>query len=120
MTKIPCALVDSGNIGTDLLFKLQRSDILDPVWMVGIDPKSEGLAIARKMGLKTTHEGIDAVLPQLGEDGVQIAFDATSAYAHAENSRKVNEQGVYMIDLTPAAIGPLCVPPSIFELSGRQ
>tara|TARA_R110001592_G_scaffold363372_1_gene686028 strand:- start:139165 stop:140091 length:927 start_codon:yes stop_codon:yes gene_type:complete len=111
MSKIPCALIGSGNIGTDLLFKLQRSDILNPVWMVGIDPKSEGLAIARKMGLKTTHEGIDAVLPQLGEDGIQIAFDATSAYAHAENSRKVNEQGVYIIDLTPAAIGPLCVPP---------
>ncbi len=104
-------LIGSGNIGTDLLFKLKRSETLDPVWMVGIDPDSEGLAIAREMGLKTTHEGIDAVLPHLAEDGIRIAFDATSAYVHAENSRKMNERGVFMIDLTPAAIGPLCVPP---------
>lgn len=111
MAKIPCVLIGSGNIGTDLLYKLKRSDVLEPVWMVGIDPASEGLAIARGMGLKTTHDGIDAVLPHLVEDGIRIAFDATSAYVHAENSRKVNEQGVFMIDLTPAAIGPLCVPP---------
>ncbi len=111
MGKIKCALIGSGNIGTDLIYKLRRSAVLEPVWMVGIDPASEGLARAREMGLKTTAEGIDALLPHVVSDDVQIAFDATSAYVHAENSRKLNELGVMMIDLTPAAIGPLCVPP---------
>lgn len=63
------------------------------------------------MGIKTTAEGVDGLLPHVLADGVQIAFDATSAYVHAENSRKLNELGVLMIDLTPAAIGPFCVPP---------
>ncbi|RTL48200.1 MAG: acetaldehyde dehydrogenase (acetylating) [Rhodocyclaceae bacterium] len=111
MKKIKCALIGSGNIGTDLIYKLKRSTVLEPVWMVGIDPASEGLARARDMGLKTTAEGVDGLLPHVLEDGIQIAFDATSAYVHAENSRKLNELGVLMIDLTPAAIGPLCVPP---------
>ena len=111
MKKIKCALIGSGNIGTDLIYKLKRSPVLEPVWMVGIDPASEGLARARDMGLKTTAEGVDGLLPHVLEDGIQIAFDATSAYVHAENSRKLNELGVLMIDLTPAAIGPLCVPP---------
>ena len=111
MEKIKCALIGSGNIGTDLIYKLRRSELLEPVWMVGIDPASEGLARARDMGLKTTAEGIDGLLPHVATDGIQIAFDATSAYVHAENSRKLNELGVLMIDLTPAAIGPLCVPP---------
>ena len=111
MKKIKCALIGSGNIGTDLIYKIQRSAVLEPVWMVGIDPASEGLARARDMGLKTTAEGVDGLLPHVLEDGIQIAFDATSAYVHAENSRKLNALGVMMIDLTPAAIGPLCVPP---------
>ena len=111
MKKIRCALIGSGNIGTDLIYKIQRSPVLEPVWMVGIDPASEGLARARDMGLKTTADGVDGLLPHVLEDGIQIAFDATSAYVHAENSRKLNELGVMMIDLTPAAIGPLCVPP---------
>lgn len=111
MEKIRCALIGSGNIGTDLLYKLQRSEVLEPVWMVGIDPESEGLARARQMGLKTTAEGVDGLLPHMAEDRIQIAFDATSAYAHAENSRKVTSHGAMMIDLTPAAIGPYCVPP---------
>ena len=111
MKKIKCALIGSGNIGTDLIYKIQRSPVLEPVWMVGIDAVSEGLARARDMGLKTTAEGVDGLLPHVLEDGIQIAFDATSAYVHAENSRKLNELGVMMIDLTPAAIGPLCVPP---------
>ncbi len=109
--KIRCALIGSGNIGTDLIYKIQRSPVLEPVWMVGIDPHSEGLERARIMGLKTTAEGVDGLLPHVLEDGIQIAFDATSAYVHAENSRKLNALGVLMIDLTPAAIGPLCVPP---------
>lgn len=111
MKKIRCALIGSGNIGTDLIYKLQRSPLLEPVWMVGIDPQSEGLKRAAEMGLKTTAGGVDGLLPHVLEDNIQIAFDATSAYVHAENSRKLNELGVMMIDLTPAAIGPLCVPP---------
>ena len=109
--KIKCALIGPGNIGTDLLYKLRRSSVLEPVWMVGIDPESEGLARARELGLKTTADGVDGLLPHVLEDGIQIAFDATSAYVHAENSRKLNALGVMMIDLTPAAIGPYCVPP---------
>ncbi len=118
--KIKCALIGPGNIGTDLLAKLQRSPVLEPVWMVGIDPESDGLKRAKEMGLKTTAEGVDGLLPHVLEDGVQIAFDATSAYVHAENSRKLNELGVLMIDLTPAAIGPYCVPPvNLKEHVGR-
>ncbi|MGK2899698.1 MAG: acetaldehyde dehydrogenase (acetylating) [Burkholderiaceae bacterium] len=111
MKKIKCALIGPGNIGTDLLAKLQRSPVLEPVWMVGIDPESDGLKRAREMGIKTTADGVDGLVPHMVADGVQIVFDATSAYVHAENSRKVNEQGALMIDLTPAAIGPFCVPP---------
>ena len=111
MKKIRCALIGSGNIGTDLIYKIQRSPVLEPVWMVGIDPESEGLKRAADMGLKTTAAGVDGLLPHVLADNIQIAFDATSAYVHAENSRKLNALGVMMIDLTPAAIGPLCVPP---------
>lgn len=121
MTKVKCAIIGPGNIGTDLLYKLMRSDVLEPVWMVGIDPESEGLARAADMGIKTSAEGVDGMLPHVLDDGVQIAFDATSAYVHAENSRKLNELGVLMIDLTPAAIGPLCVPPvNLEELISRS
>ncbi|GAB2845674.1 acetaldehyde dehydrogenase (acetylating) [Pseudoduganella ginsengisoli] len=111
MMKIRCALIGPGNIGTDLLYKLRRSPWLEPVWMVGIDAASDGLKRAAEMGLKTTAEGVDGLLPHVKEDNIQIAFDATSAYVHAENSRKLNALGVMMIDLTPAAIGPFCVPP---------
>jgi acetaldehyde/propanal dehydrogenase len=109
--KIHCALIGSGNIGTDLLAKLLRSPTLKPVWMVGIDADSDGLRKAREHGLKTTADGVDGLVPHIEADQVQIVFDATSAYAHAENSRKVNALGAMMIDLTPAAIGPYCVPP---------
>ncbi|MDE2618935.1 MAG: acetaldehyde dehydrogenase (acetylating) [Sphingomonadales bacterium] len=111
MSKIKCAIIGPGNIGTDLLYKLLRSDVLEPVWMVGVDPTSAGLARARELGLKTTEAGVDGLVPHVLADGVRIAFDATSAYVHPENSRKLNALGVVMIDLTPAAIGPLCVPP---------
>ncbi|GAA6142760.1 acetaldehyde dehydrogenase (acetylating) [Hydrogenophaga sp. 5NK40-0174] len=109
--KIKCALIGPGNIGTDLLAKLKRSPVLEPVWMVGIDPQSDGLKRAKEMGIKTTADGVDGLVPHMKADGVQIVFDATSAYVHAENSRKVIEQGAMMIDLTPAAIGTYCVPP---------
>ncbi|MEW8027673.1 MAG: acetaldehyde dehydrogenase (acetylating), partial [Candidatus Thiodiazotropha sp.] len=111
MNKINAALIGSGNIGTDLLYKALRSDWINPVWMVGIDPDSEGLARARKLGLKTTHEGVDGLVPHMRDDNVRICFDATSAYVHGENNRKVQAQGSIMIDLTPAAVGPFCVPP---------
>lgn len=111
MKKIKCALIGSGNIGTDLLYKLKRSDVLEPVWMVGIDASSEGLARAKELGLKTTSDGVDGLIPHIEDDEIKIAFDATSAYVHADNSAKVNAKGVLMIDLTPAAIGPFCVPP---------
>ncbi len=121
MKKIKCALIGPGNIGTDLLYKLQRSAVLEPVWMVGIDPTSEGLKRAADMGLKTTADGVDGLLPHVDGDRIQIAFDATSAYVHAENSRKLNALGVMMIDLTPAAIGPFCVPPvNLAEHVGKR
>ncbi|CAA0106500.1 acetaldehyde dehydrogenase (acetylating) [Zhongshania aliphaticivorans] len=109
--KIKAAIIGPGNIGTDLLMKALRSALIEPVWMVGVDPDSPGLLRAAEMGLKVTAGGVDGMLPTMKADGVQICFDATSAYVHAENSRKVNEQGALMIDLTPAAIGPYCVPP---------
>ena len=104
MSSIRCAIIGSGNIGTDLLYKLRRSEVLEARWMVGIDPASEGLERAASLGLKTTAAGLEA-------DGIRIAFDATSAHAHHENSRKLVERGVRVVDLTPAAIGPYCVPP---------
>lgn len=119
--KIKCALIGPGNIGTDLLYKLKRSPVLEPLWMVGIDPESEGLKRAAELGLKVTAEGVDGLLPHVLADEVQIAFDATSAYVHAENSRKLNELGVLMVDLTPAAIGPYCVPPvNLLEHVGKR
>lgn len=111
MEKIRCAIIGPGNIGTDLLYKLRRSKYLEPVWMVGVDPASEGLARARDLGIKTTDQGVDGLVPHVKADRVQIAFDATSAYVHKDNSDKLNALGVMMIDLTPAAIGPYCVPP---------
>ena len=118
---VNAALIGSGNIGTDLLIKALRSESIDPVWMVGIDADSDGLARARAAGLKTTHEGIDGLLPHITEDDIQMAFDATSAYVHAENARKMAAKGVFMIDLTPAAIGPYCVPTvNLKEHVGRQ
>ncbi|ALX15798.1 acetaldehyde dehydrogenase (acetylating) [Burkholderia cepacia JBK9] len=111
MKKIKCALIGPGNIGTDLLYKLRRSTVLEPVWMVGVDPASDGLARAREFGLKTTDKGVDGLLPHVAADDIRIAFDATSAYVHRDNSDKLTALGVKMIDLTPAAIGPYCVPP---------
>ena len=109
--KIKCALIGPGNIGTDLLYKLKRSALLEPVWMVGVDPASEGLKRAAQFGLKVTDRGVDGLLPHVLADDVRIAFDATSAYVHAQNADKLNALGVLMIDLTPAALGPYCVPP---------
>ncbi|BCL73731.1 acetaldehyde dehydrogenase (plasmid) [Vibrio nigripulchritudo] len=108
--KLNAAIIGSGNIGTDLLKKLQRSEWIKPVWMVGIDPNSEGLKKAKASGVKVTDNGIDGLIPHMERDDIKICFDATSAYVHAENSRKVTEHGALMVDLTPAAIGPFCIP----------
>lgn len=114
-----CAVIGSGNIGTDLVYKLLRSPVLEPAWMVGVDPGSDGLKRARKLGLKTADRGVDGLLPYVKADDIRLAFDATSAGAHAENARKL--KGVMMIDLTPAAIGPGCVPAVNLEsLRGRK
>jgi acetaldehyde/propanal dehydrogenase len=107
---IKAAIIGSGNIGTDLLVKALRSDLIDPVWMVGIDPDSDGLALAQQSGVKTTDLGVDGVLDAIAADDVKIAFDATSAYAHPDNDKKLRDRGVFVIDLTPAALGPYCIP----------
>ena len=118
---VNAALIGSGNIGTDLMIKALRSESINPVWMVGIDADSDGLAKARAAGLKTTHDGVDGLLPHIDADGIQMAFDATSAYVHAENARAMAAHGVLMIDLTPAAIGPYCAPTvNLKEHVGQQ
>jgi acetaldehyde/propanal dehydrogenase len=88
-----------------------RSERVTPVWMVGIDPRSDGLGRAGAMGVKTTAGGIDALLPHVESDRIRIAFDATSAGAHPDHAKKLCGAGVLVIDLTPAALGPYCVPP---------
>ncbi len=118
--KLRAAIIGPGNIGTDLLMKAMRSDWIEPVWMVGVDPASEGLKRAKEFGMKTTADGVDGMLPHVVEDDIRIAFDATSAYVHADNSRKLNALGVIMIDLTPAAIGPFCIPPVNLKEHAKQ
>ena len=110
MDRVNVAIIGSGNIGTDLMIKALRSERINPVWLVGIDPDSEGLAMARERGLKTTHEGVSGILPYVEDDDIRMAFDATSAYVHPDNAEQLESHGVLMIDLTPAAIGPYCVP----------
>ena len=106
--RVPVAILGSGNIGTDLLLKLLRSPVLQPVIVAGIDPASEGLAIARSHGVATVSDGIDGLLRE--QSGVRIVFDATSARAHVRHAPVLKEAGVVAIDLTPAARGPYVVP----------
>ena len=117
--KLRAAIIGPGNIGTDLLMKAMRSEWIEPVWMVGIE-ESEGIRRAREFGMKVSTTGVDGLVPYVIEDDIRIAFDATSAYVHADNSKKVNDLGVIMIDLTPAAIGPFCVPPVNLQQHARQ
>lgn len=117
--KLRAAIIGPGNIGTDLLMKAMRSEWIEPVWMVGIE-ESEGIRRAREFGMKVSTTGVDGLVPYIIEDDIRIAFDATSAYVHADNSKKVNDFGVIMIDLTPAAIGPFCVPPVNLQQHASQ
>jgi acetaldehyde dehydrogenase len=110
--KIKAAIIGSGNIGTDLMIKMIKyPQNMELAAVVGIDPASEGLAMARERGITTTHEGLEGLkaLPDYAEIG--IVFDATSAYAHKVHDAALRADGKLVIDLTPAAIGPFIIPP---------
>ena len=109
MNKLKVGIIGSGNIGTDLMYKIERCDSLEMSVMVGIDPDSEGLKRAQDAGYTVISNGIDGLMKQL--DLVDIVFDATSAYAHKVHSDLLTAAGKKVIDLTPAAIGPFTVPP---------
>lgn len=111
MTKIKAAVIGSGNIGTDLMIKILRtSKVLEMDVMVGIDPASDGLERARRMGVRTTDKGIEGLVAMPGFDQIGVVFDATSAYAHAKHTEVLRAYGKQIVDLTPAAIGPYVVP----------
>jgi acetaldehyde dehydrogenase len=107
--KLRVAIIGTGNIGTDLMMKVERSPLLELVGMAGIDPESDGLRKARERGYTVTHRGLADLLEQL--DGIDLAFDATSARAHGEHARLLAARGIRSVDLTPAALGPAVVPP---------
>ncbi|MGY1807002.1 acetaldehyde dehydrogenase (acetylating) [Blastococcus sp. SYSU D00669] len=112
MSRTKVAVIGSGNIGTDLMIKVARhSAVLEMGAMVGIDPDSDGLARARRMGVPTTAGGVDGLIAMDGFDEIAIVFDATSAKAHIANAEKLAPHGKRLVDLTPAAIGPYVVPP---------
>ena len=107
-SKVKVAIVGSGNIGTDLMYKLlQEPGHMELKKLVGIDAESEGLKRARDEGVETTHEGIEAILE---DEEIEIVFDATSAKAHVRHAKMLKEAGKIAVDLTPAARGPYVVP----------
>nr|WP_175801104.1 acetaldehyde dehydrogenase (acetylating) [Burkholderia anthina] len=112
-TKLKAAIIGSGNIGTDLMIKIMRhGKHLEIGAMVGIDPNSDGLARAARLGVATTHEGVEGLARLPVFDQIDFVFDATSAGAHVKNDAflRALKPGIRCIDLTPAAIGPYCVP----------
>jgi acetaldehyde dehydrogenase len=112
--RVGAAIIGSGNIGTDLMMKILRlSKVLRVAAMIGVDPASDGLARAARLGVPTSAQGIDGLvgLPDFANANVQIVFDATSAAAHARHESVLRKHGKQVIDLTPAAIGPYVVPP---------
>src|ERR1700743_49851 len=110
--KVKCAIIGSGNIGTDLMVKLiNKGKLLELVSVVGIDPESDGLAKARARGLEAIDNGIDGLVASPHYRDIGIVFDATSAYAHKHHNEILARDGKGVIDLTPAAIGPLTIPP---------
>ena len=111
MDRIPVVIVGSGNIGTDLAAKLLRSRILEPVAMIGIDPRSEGLKRARNWGIEGTADGVGWLLENRARLGVKIMFEATSAATHARHAGDYAAAGLVAIDLTPSAVGPAVIPP---------
>ncbi len=114
--KLKCAVIGSGNIGTDLMIKSKRtSEIVEVIAMVGIDPESDGLARAKRMGVATTSDGIDGLVAMDEFAEIDLVFDATSAGAHANHDKILREHGKQILDLTPAAIGPYVVPPVNLE-----
>ena len=111
MTRSKVAIIGSGNIGTDLMIKILRtSENLEVAAMVGIDPNSDGLARAKRLGIPVTHEGVDGLLAMPNFIDIEIVLDATSARAHIANAAALAPHGKKLIDLTPAAIGPLVIP----------
>lgn len=111
MSKVKCAIIGSGNIGSDLMIKIMRnSENLEMGAMVGIDPASDGLARAARMGIATTAEGIEGLTRLPVYNDIQVVFDATSAGAHRHNDAILRADGKKVIDLTPAAIGPFTIP----------
>ncbi|GAB2480343.1 acetaldehyde dehydrogenase (acetylating) [Nocardiopsis aegyptia] len=112
MSRTKVAVVGSGNIGTDLMFKVLRlSDSLELAALVGIDAASDGLARAARLGVAGTADGVDGLIGMDGFDDIRIVFDATSAGAHVANAAKLAPFGKRIVDLTPAAVGPYVVPP---------
>lgn len=117
--KLPVAIIGSGNIGTDLMIKIMRlSKVLEMGAFVGIDPNSDGLKRAERMGVPITAEGIDGLVAMPGFDKIGIVFDATSAGAHKRHNEILQAHGKYVVDLTPAAIGPYVVPAVNGEAEG--
>lgn len=115
MSKVRCAIVGSGNIGTDLMFKLERSDVLEMGAMIGIDPESDGLLRAAERGYATSHEGADWLLERAEE--FSIVFEATTARVHRAYAPKYRAAGLKAVDLTPAKIGPNVVPSVNIEVA---